>query len=174
MKISPRFSTEITRRWENVAVRTRSSAEGEYECRERNNGTLLATRSVVFDGKYCQCPCNNRLIIVHSMYDAERVYLVMSGYGQVCYTDSVALRPLSFYNLPTITHSVVFSVLGARPVHLDVVTLWADHHPVDLKLSFSKDASNSTTLHVSPHFLSLETGNSDFKDYCDSLLSVRV
>ena len=82
---------------------------------------------------------------------------MMSGYGQVCYTDivpgyycSVALRPLSFYNLPTITHSVVFSVLGARSVHLDVVTLWADHHPVDLKLSFSKDASNSTTLHVSP------------------------
>ena len=103
------------------------------------------------------------------MYDAERVYLVMSGYGQVCYTDivpgydcSVALRQLSFYNLPTITHSVVFSVLGARSVHLDVVTLWADHHPVDLKLSFSKDASNSTTLHVSPHFLSLETENSNF------------
>jgi hypothetical protein len=45
------------------------------------------------------------------------------------------------------THTVSFNVLGARPVQVNVESLWADHYPVD-SLSYNPEASNSTTLHV--------------------------
>ena len=82
-----------------------------------------------------------------------------SMYRQFCIQDIVpgfnsSVADVSYYFSDDIStpNYVKFNVLGARPIELNVEPIWTDHYPVDLRLSYNTEASNSTTPHVCYYF----------------------
>ena len=93
----------------------------------------------------------------------ESVHVIPGSppYTQMCTADivqgyncSLSSGPQRYSLWPTgiNNYTVLFNVLGARPISLDVEVVWVDHYPVDLHLSWDPVANNTTALHVSsPH-----------------------
>ena len=133
-----------------------SEIEGLYECRRRDDGSLVSKRSIIFDSKWIYI-----VIIINDYYSrADGLYVIPGSapYDQYCrmdiapvyapgYTCNIAYAPTRYIGGGN--HIVKFNILGVRPIDLSIDVIWVNHYPVDLHLLYDSQVNDSTTLHVS-------------------------